>query len=256
MNAHTPSRSHVDVAPDLPSLAEKVMLCFVEAARAAVAERGSFRVAVSGGRTPRLFFEMLGQSQAARELPWDQVHLFWTDERYVPVESDSSNFKLVADTLLKQVPIPPENVHPIPTEYADMFDAVRSYEHTLREVFRVEGDQPPVFDLILLGMGADGHTASLFPNTYAPFDSEDLVCAVFKSGGDVNRITLTHPVLRAADKLVVMVSGEDKADTLHAVLTEEPDEVRYPIHVLWPVLEKVTWLVDRAAARDLEEAKR
>jgi 6-phosphogluconolactonase len=132
-----------------------------------------------------------------------------------------------------------------------MFDAVRSYESTLREVFQVGADQLPVFDLVLLGMGADGHTASLFPNTYAPFDTEDLVCAVFKSGGDVNRITLTHPVLRAASRLLVMVSGQDKADTLHAVLTEEPDEVHYPIHVLWPVLEKVTWLVDRQAARDL-----
>jgi 6-phosphogluconolactonase len=184
-------------------------------------------------------------------LPWEKIHLFWTDERYVPKDSEQSNYKLVADTLLGQVPIPAENVHAIPTEYADMFEAVHAYERTLRDVFQVPADQLPAFDLVLLGMGADGHTASLFPNTYAPFDTEDLVCAVFKPGGDVNRITLTHPVLCAAAQLLVVVSGEDKAATLHAVLTEEPDEVHYPIHVLWPVLEKVTWLVDRKAARHL-----
>lgn len=251
MKPTAPHQPHVDVVADPQSLAEKVVFCFVEAVRAALAERGIFCVAVSGGRTPRLFFELLGRSEAARRLPWEKIHLFWTDERYVPKDAQDSNYKLVADTLLAQVPIPTENVHAIPTEYADMFDAVRSYESTLREVFQVGADQLPVFDLVLLGMGADGHTASLFPNTYAPFDTEDLVCAVFKSGGDVNRITLTHPVLRAASRLLVMVSGQDKADTLHAVLTEEPDEVHYPIHVLWPVLEKVTWLIDRQAARDL-----
>jgi 6-phosphogluconolactonase len=235
----------MEVAPDPQALAEQVMVHFLAAAHRSLAERDSFRVAVSGGRTPRLFFDLLGRSDAGRALPWERIHLFWTDERYVPWDSGDSNYKLLADTLLAQVSIPAGNVHAVATAYPDMFDAVRAYEQTLREVFHVEGNAIPSFDLVLLGMGADGHTASLFPGTYAPFDTEDWVCAVFKSGGDVNRITLTHPVLRAARQLLVVVSGADKAETLKAVVNEAPDADRYPIHLLWPVLEKVTWLVDK-----------
>jgi len=240
-----PKPAHLEVAPNPQALAEKVMVHFLEAAHRALAERDSFHVAVSGGRTPRLFFDMLGRSDAGRALPWERIHLFWTDERYVPRDSEDSNFKLVADTLLAQVSIPDENVHAVDTESPDMFDAVRAYEQTLRDVFHVEGNEIPSFDLVLLGMGADGHTASLFPGSYAPFDTEDWVCAVFKSGGDINRITLTHPVLRGARQLLVVVSGADKAETLKAVLTETPNADRYPIHLLWPVWEKVTWLVDK-----------
>ena len=111
--------------------------------------------------------------------------------------------------------------------------------------------QLPKFDLIVLGMGAEGHTGSLFPNSYAPFDTEDLACVVYVLDEKLNRITLTHPVLRAASHLVVLVCGQEKEGILKTVLTSEPDEVRYPIHVLWPVLDRVTWLVDSTAAQSL-----
>lgn len=248
----TPHPRHIELAPDPQSLAEKAVQHFLAAARSALAERDCFRVAVSGGRTPRLFFDLLGQDPAARGLPWDRIHLFWTDERYVPRDSEDSNYKLVADTLLARIPIPAENVHAVPTEHADILGAARAYEQTLCRVFCLEEDQVPIFDLVLLGMGADGHTASLFPYTYAPFNTEDRVCAVFKPAGDINRITLTLPVLRVARQLLVVVSGADKAGTLHTVLTQEPDAVQYPIHGLWPVLEKMIWLVDREAGKRLE----
>jgi len=113
-------------------------------------------------------------------------------------------------------------------------------------------NQIPEFDLIVLGMGAEGHTGSLFPDSYAPFNKDDLACVVYVLDEKLNRITLTHPVLHAARQLVVLVSGEEKADMFRQVLTSEPDEVRYPIHVLWPVLDRVTWLVDKEAAKFLQ----
>ena len=145
--------------------------------------------------------------------------------------------------------VPEENVHRIPTEHSDFKVAAHRYEETIRRVFALEANQIPEFDLIILGMGAEGHTGSLFPNSYAPFDKENLACVVYVLDEKLNRITLTHPVLCAASHLAVLVSGREKADILKEVLTCEPDEVRYPIHTLWPVLDKVTWLVDSDAAK-------
>jgi len=152
---------------------------------------------------------------------------------------------------LEKVDIPDENIHRIPTEYSDFKVAARCYEETIKQVFNLKEGQLPQFDLVVLGMGTEGHTGSLLPNSYAPFDTEDLACVVYVLDEKLNRITLTHPVLSAASHLIVLVSGEEKADILKEVLTSEPDEVRYPIHVLWPVLNKVTWLVDKQAARQL-----
>ncbi len=244
-------KPNVEVVSDPESLAERSVAVFVDRARRAIKARNVFHAAISGGHTPKRFFELLGQHPQARSLPWDKVHLFWVDERIVPIDSHLSNYKLAADTFLREVPIPQENIHRIPTEHCDFRQAAHLYEETIREVFALEPGGMPQFDLIVLGMGADGHTGSLFPNSYASFDTEDLACVVYVLDEKLNRITLTHPVLCAASDLVVLVCGAEKAQILKEVLTSEPDEVRYPIHSLWPVLDKVTWLVDRAAAQDL-----
>jgi 6-phosphogluconolactonase len=156
---------------------------------------------------------------------------------------------LAADTFLPRVPIPKENIHRIPTEYSDVKTAANRYEETIRITFNLQENRIPEFDLILLGMGVEGHTGSLFPNSYASFDTEDLACVVYDLDRKLNRITLTHPVLCAASHLAVLVSGEEKANILKEVFTHEPDEVLYPIHALWPILNKVTWLVDSQAAK-------
>jgi len=171
------------------------------------------------------------------------------DERYVPSDSQASNYRLVAETLVRRIDIPQANVHRIPTESADMDAAARAYERMMREVFGLEEGGIPQFDLIVLGMGSDGHTASLFPNSPALRCVDRLACVVH-AGADLklDRITLTKPVLLAARRLVVLVSGGEKARILEDVLTGEPDEMRYPIHMLRPVMERVTWLVDREAA--------
>ena len=155
------------------------------------------------------------------------------------------------NTFLNKVPIPEQNIHRIPTEENDFRLAAQHYEEIIRSVFALEPGWLPVFDLIILGMGADGHTGSLFPNSYALFDTQDLACVVYVMDEKFNRITLTYPVLCAASHIVVLVSGPEKADILKEVLTSKQDEVRYPIHTLWPALDKVTWLVDRDAAKYL-----
>ena len=244
-------KPNIEVVCDAEGLARRGIELFVADAQKAINARDNFFVAISGGNTPRHFFELLGEAPKAKALPWDKIHLFWVDERYVPPDSQWSNYRLAADTFLAKVAIPKENVHQIPTEHCDFELAVSSYEETIREVFGLQPGQTPQFDLILLGMGADGHTGSLFPNCYASFDTDDLACVVYVMDETLNRITLTHPVLCAASRLVVLISGQEKAKILKEVLTSEPDEVRYPIHTLWPVLDKVIWLADSDAAKFL-----
>jgi 6-phosphogluconolactonase len=251
MEALTKFKPNVEVVSDPESLAQRSVEFFVAGARKAIEARDAFYVAISGGNTPRRFYELLGTIPQAQSLPWEKIHLFWVDERIVAVDSHLSNYKLAADTFLQEVAIPEGNVHRIPTEYGDFKAAARQYEQTIREVFHLEAGRIPEFDLIVLGMGGDGHTGSLFPNSYATFDTEDLACVVYVLDEKLNRITLTHPVLCAASRLVVQVCGPEKETILKEVLTGEPDEVRYPIHALWPVIGKVTWLVDQAAAQQM-----
>jgi 6-phosphogluconolactonase len=242
-------KPNVEIVSNPESLAHGSVELFVSDARKAIKAKGVFYVAISGGHTPKRFFELLGDVPQAKALPWDSIQLFWVDERYVPPDSQWSNYKLAADTFLPKVAIPPHNIHRIPTEYDDIKLAAHCYEDTIREVFGLKENEVPEFDLIVLGMGTEGHTGSLFPNSYAPFDAEHLASVVYVLGERLSRITLTHPVLCAASHLAVLVSGQHKAEILKKVLTSEPDEVRYPIHILWPVLDKVTWLVDREAAK-------
>jgi 6-phosphogluconolactonase len=246
------AKYHIEVASDAEDLAGRAVQLFVRTAHEAIQLRGSFRTAISGGHTPERFFRFLATTSESKALPWDRIHVFWVDERYVPPDSEASNYRLAASTFLDRVRIPPANVHRIPTEQEDINEGVRVYERTIRAVLDLREGEMPEFDLIVLGMGADGHTGSLFPNTYATFDTEDLASAVYVMNNTTqNRVTLTPPVLLAARRLVVLVSGSEKARTLREVLTGAPDEVRYPIHVLWPALDKVVWLVDRDAAHEI-----
>ncbi len=247
------AKHHIEVAADAEDLAHRAVQSFVQAAREAFQSQDNFYTALSGGHTPARFFQLLATELEAKALPWDQIHVFWVDERYVPPDSEASNYKLAADTFLDRVGLPPANVHRIPTEYEDINDAVRAYERTIREVFDLRVGEIPEFDLIVLGMGGDAHTGSLFPNTYAPFDTEDLATAVYvMDDATKNRVTLTAPVLLAARRLLILVSGPEKAQILREVLTNEPDEVKYPIHILWPALDKMEWLVDREAAQEID----
>ncbi len=242
---------NVEIVSDPESFARRGVEIFIADAKKAIGLKNCFNIAISGGHSPQHFFELLGTLPQSRALQWNRIQLFWVDERYVPPSSPQSNYKLAVDTFLSKVPIPQDNIHRIPTEYSDYNSAARQYEHIIRSVFDLEKGQIPEFDLIVLGMGSDGHTGSLFPNSYASFDTDDLACVVYVLDEKLNRITLTHPVLCAASHLTVLVCGREKAGILKKVLSGEPDEIRYPIHALWPVLDKVTWLVDNEAAEAL-----
>ena len=248
-------KPRIEVVSDAQELAGRMVERFIAAAVQAAEARGVFHTALSGGRTPELFFRRLTGDPQAKAIPWDRTHVFWVDERYVPADSPDSNYRLAGEAFLNEIRIPEGNVHRIPTEHAVMGDAVQAYERTIREVFGLRAGQTPEFDLIVLGMGSDGHTASLFPNSPVKCDANDLACVACAGVGvkpQVYRITLTPSVLLAARNLVVLVSGQDKAWTLREVFAGESDETRYPIRMLWPVLDRVIWLVDRDAASEID----
>lgn len=242
------NQPNIEVLPGHDELARRCVDIFVDQARDSFSDRGVFKVAISGGKTPKHFFELLSET----ELDWSKVHLFWVDERYVPKDSHWSNYKLANDALLKKIDIPQENVHPIRTDLPNSNQAAQQYEQTLKNVFNLGEDALPEFDLVVLGMGADGHTASIFPQSYASLDTDDLACVVYMLNDKLNRITLTYPVLKAAKKIMILVSGEEKARTLKEVLTEEPDEIKYPIQALWESFERIVWVVDQDAAKYIQ----
>lgn len=243
-----PCIDHVD---DAHCLAQTALKYFLRDAKESIDQRGKFRVAISGGHTPERFFQLLAEDPTAGEIPWENVDIFWVDERCVPPDAQASNYALAAHSFIDKINIPDSNVHRVMAEVNDYSQAVEQYEQNLRSVFALKPGQIPEFDLIVLGMGADGHIASLFPNSYAHFDTEDLVTTVYLLNGDYNRITLTYPVLREARHLIVLISGDEKADIVKEVLLGEPDDVKYPAHTLWPSLHKITWIVDSDAGKHL-----
>lgn len=248
MTTATRCKPNVQITSDSESLARQAVGLFVATGLDAIRSRGRFCVAISGGRTPGRFFELLAIEPDARSLVWGKVHVFWADERHVPPDSPHSNYGLAARTFLGTVGLPAANVHRVKTEYRDVNDAALAYAQTLRETFNLHDGQMPEFDLVFLGMGADGHTASLLPGSDVTLNARDMVYAVRVPDGGFDRVTLSPPALLAARRLAVQVSGADKAVTLREVLLGEPDAGRYPIHVLWPVLNRIVWLVDVEAA--------
>ncbi|MFA6426291.1 MAG: 6-phosphogluconolactonase [Phycisphaerae bacterium] len=243
------SKINVVDVKDPHELAARAMDIFADLAKQAVGEKNVFHVAISGGKTPRRFYELLGTTADSANLPWDKTELFWVDERCVDPQSQESNYRLANETFLKKIPISPKNVHRIMGETNNYNQAVEDYDRALRKIFNLSPGQFPQFDLMVLGMGPDGHIGSLLPNSYALFDTVDLVTVVYQLEGGLNRITLTHPVICAAKQLLVMVSGTEKASIVRDVLLGKPDEVKYPVHTLWPILDKVVWVIDSDAAK-------
>jgi 6-phosphogluconolactonase len=222
----------------------------VRAANDAVAERGRFTIALSGGSTPKNLFNLLA-TNARTVLPWDRMFFFFGDERHVPPTDPESNYHMADESLLSKVPVPPGNVFRIPAENPDAAAAAAAYEKTLQKFFALQPGQFPVFDLILLGMGPDGHTASLFPGTAGLQEKSRLVIANWVEKFKTSRITLTLPVLNAARCVTFLVSGTDKAPALHAVLDSDAPGEQYPSKLVRPTDGKLIWLVDRAAASEL-----
>jgi 6-phosphogluconolactonase len=210
----------------------------------AMAAGRSFSLCLAGGSTPQALYEILA-SDFREAINWESVQLFWGDERYVPADDPRSNYRMAERSLISRVPIPPENVHPMPTTFSKSDDAAREYENTLRSSF---GGKLPRFDLVLLGMGEEGHTASLFPGSPAFAETERWVRAVTVPAEPPQRLTLTLPVLNNAAHIYFLISGANKAEALAATLAAD-QKPRTPASLIRPTNGQLVLWTDEAASK-------
>jgi 6-phosphogluconolactonase len=238
--------TEVRVFPNAAELAgaaaDEISFCI----RRTLRDGDRFTWALSGGSTPRDLYRLLASDPYRDRLPWHAVHFFWSDERHVPPDHSESNYRMAREAMLDAVPVPPGNLHRIATEEPDAQRAAVRYEVELRSFFASASGEWPRFDLVLLGLGKDGHTASLFPGSAAVREHERLVVAPWVEELDAYRITLTLPVLSHARRVLFLASGGEKAEALRAVIEGERDPDLYPAQA---VEGNRLWLVDRAAAR-------
>jgi 6-phosphogluconolactonase len=224
----------------------------VRVTRDAIRKRGRAMIALSGGTTPEPAYALLAQSPRKNQMDWARTFVFFADERFVPTDDPASNFRLIQRTLLAPVSVDPGHVFAIPVQLETASDAAAAYAATLADAFDFADrrDHPPRFDLIVLGLGEDGHTASLFPGA-ASLDVTDRWVVASPPGSlppPAERITLTFPVLNAARDILFLVSGSSKSGALRDVLEDQPGSEPLPAARVHPVDGKVTWLVDEAAA--------
>lgn len=235
----------VVVVADAEALSRQAAPWIAQTLAAAAAARGQCSVALSGGSTPRRTHELLAAPPLCDVVPWERLHLFWGDERCVPPDDPDSNYRMAEESLLSRVPIPNRNVHRVPTELGAPVAVAAHYERELRSHFGLEVEDAPVFDLILLGMGPDGHTASLFPGGPAVQEERRLVVPSEIDYMPHPRVTFTLPVLNAARAVAFLVAGRDKAPALAKALAEDPS---VPAGRVRPTAGELRWYVDRAAA--------
>jgi 6-phosphogluconolactonase len=235
----------IEVLSDLETLSFRAASIFVSASRNSVATRKRFAVAISGGSTPRRLYRVLGSEAYRHQVDWQHVHLFWVDERCVPQEDEASNFKTAFDTFLSRVGLPDKNIHRIKGEEAPD-KAARDYEEEIRRFFG--GSERLGFDLIILGMGEDGHTASLFPGSKSLEEKVRLAIPVYLGEPKKGRITLTLPVLNSADQILLLVSGVSKAAVLSEILGDRRKKRGLPAGMIRPAHGNITWLIDQEAA--------
>ncbi len=239
----------IEVYPDLESLSRAAAAFIVAQARQAVAARGRFSLALSGGGTPRRAYELLAAPPLAEQAPWDRVHIFWGDERCVPLDNPLSNARMARAAWLDQVPIPKNQIHPLDCAL-DPAAAARAYEAELREFF---GGQPPRLDLVLLGLGDNGHTASLFPGAPVLEEQARWAAAVYVSDQNLHRVTLTAPLLNQARQVAFLVSGSVKAAVVNEVLHGPYEPRRLPAQLIQPADGDLRWFLDLAAAAALPQ---
>jgi 6-phosphogluconolactonase len=232
------------VLPDKDAVAVATADRFVEAARNAIEERGVFRVALSGGSTPKQVYPLLLEPERRDAVDWNRVEFFWGDERSVPPDHPESNFGVAYGMLISHLPgVRADRIHRMPAEAPDIDAAALSYESELRLAFDARGDAPPAFDLIWLGMGPDGHTASCFPGTAALDEAERWVVGNWVPAQDTWRMTLTFPVLNAARQVLYVVNGADKAPAIRRIRAGDSGLPAERVDG-----EQVEWLIDVAAA--------
>jgi len=249
-----PARSNLRILDNLQAIAQAAADEFVTECRQAITDHGRFTVALSGGSTPKTLHAVLVErsKKDPKLIDWSRVQIFFGDERHVPPDSPDSNFRMANETLLSEVPIPKENIHRIRCENPDAAKAAAEYDAELAQAFQLQASEFPRFDLILLGMGPDGHTASLFPKTAALNELTKRVVANWVEKFNTWRVTFTRPTLNNAASVILMVAGEDKAAALAEVMDCGRAEM-YPVKYVKPASGNLIWIIDRAAAKLLKD---
>jgi 6-phosphogluconolactonase len=232
------------IFPNSEELSRAAAEAFVLFANNTITKHDRFAVALAGGNTPQAIYQLLA-TEYREQIPWPKVHLFWGDERYVPMNDPNSNYRMVREALLDHISITAKNVHRMPTEFIQPDEAARRYEQTLRDFF---GNSSPRFDLIMLGLGKDAHCASLFPGSSVLQERERFVAVAESPQPPKARLTLTFPVINQAAKVYFFVVGEDKAPALQSTLAGPLDLQKFPAQAVQPAGGQVIWWVDEKAA--------
>jgi 6-phosphogluconolactonase len=242
------ARGELQVYPNSEALDAALADVFISVAKMAIADRGLFRVALAGGNTPRRAYELLAQEPRSLSLSWSEVFIYFGDERCVPPDDEQSNYRMAKKAFLNAVPLPLANVHRMRGE-ADPGIAANEYA----SILRADLSQPPRFDLVLLGLGPDGHTASLFPGTPPDIDDSALVRAVYAQSQTMWRVTVTPLIINLARVVAFAVEGAEKAAILAKVLEGPIDPIAYPAQIVRPKPGRLLWLVDELAAGMLHQ---
>ena len=240
------TKCEIIICQDGTELNRKAADQFVALAAAAAQRVGRFTVALSGGSTPKALYSLLASPEYKNRLDWSRIHLFWGDERSVPPDHSDSNYRMVNEALLSKIQIGPENIHRMAGE-KEPAQAAREYEDELTRFFQPTPGQAPAFDLILLGLGEDGHTASLFPGTAALDEKEHLVATVYVERLKAHRLTFTFPVINAAAQVSFLVAGESKSAIIEALLGRDANPTQYPAGKVIPTSGKLTWFITQDA---------
>jgi 6-phosphogluconolactonase len=239
----------IAIYPDTHTLSSEAAQYIARLASEAIVTRGRFSVALSGGSTPKLLYGLLGDEPYRSQIDWPLVDIFWSDERCVPEDSEDSNYHLARQVLLDKIPIPTNQVHRMPADQPEREAASQAYTADLQRAFGTNGT--PNFDLIQLGMGPEGHTASLFPHQASLHEQQRLVMPVSVPKPPPARLTFTPPLLNAARHILFLVTGAEKAEAVQAVLEGEYQPDEYPAQIVRPTNGEVVWMLDSAAAGKL-----
>jgi len=238
---------HIHVSADVKELSSRVAELLQDDIRHKLQEKDRYTLVLSGGSTPKLLYQILAQEPYRSSIPWEKIHFFWGDERYVPFDDDRNNAKMAYEELLDKVPVVKENIHVMDTGLSPEASA-QQYEQVLNSYFGTEGE---TFDLVLLGMGDDGHTLSLFPGKPIIHEKDKAVSSFYLDAQSMYRITLTAPVVNRAAKVVFMAAGKNKAQVLKQVLQGEKNLDLYPSQIIQPVTGELHWFVDQDAASEI-----
>jgi len=245
------SSPHIQILDDARTLYVRGAEEIAHIAGEAICTHGEFRLCLAGGATPAATYELLA-TRFSHSIDWSEVQFFWGDERCVPPDHPASNFAMAYRTLLASLPLRPEQVHRISGESAPA-EGAALYEQELKRAFSLGAAEFPRFDLVLLGLGENRHTASLFPGNAAIGESRRLAVAVEVDAEQPNRITITPPVINSAQRVMFLVAGDSKADAVRDVIAGPRDPGRFPAQIVAPANGEIIWLLDRAAAKCLPE---